>query len=155
MSDTTTTEINTEDQTNIETPGDNPGREAAKYRRQLRDVEAERDTLGATLTDARNAILKATLTGYSVQVDTGKGYQSTVTLAPTAIDDLALDHAELFEGATINTTRLAEIITELGTTRPHLFGHGPRAGIARREGNTATPSPRRDGWAEAFAPDGA
>ncbi len=43
------------DETPGQDPADKPGREAAKYRRQLREVEAERDELRATLDHVQHA----------------------------------------------------------------------------------------------------
>lgn len=52
----------------------NPNREAAKYRRQLRDVEAERDALAGQLTELRRQVLQDKLTGSRV---TMKGLEAT------------------------------------------------------------------------------
>lgn len=95
--------------------------EAAKYRRQLRDTEAERDTLRESLRAARGELLRAALDGYQV---------GNTTFNMDALPDAGLDTDALFtpEG-TLNSDALTEHMTELATSKPYMFSPPERTYI--------------------------
>jgi hypothetical protein len=86
-----------EDETKaVEADDTKSGSEAAKYRRRLRDTEAERDTLTGKLTEAREALLEAKLGKGRVKAEALKaaGHDVDSLIANNgSIDDAKLQFA--------------------------------------------------------------
>ncbi|ULE32175.1 hypothetical protein [Mycobacterium sp. IDR2000157661] len=102
--------------------GDGPGREAAKYRRRLRDVEAERDTLKATVAALQRAEVAR------LAADAG--------LRPAALWASGPELADLLgEDGTVNADAVAAAVAvareQLGIPKPR-----PRGNVVRGEGRT-------------------
>lgn len=71
--------------------GSKPAREAAKYRRQLRDVEAERDTLKQEFAQARGKLLEQALDQRFLSVLTLSGHDSSTLFTDAGeLDEEAL-----------------------------------------------------------------
>lgn len=104
-----------------EIPEPTRNNEAAKYRRQLRDTETERDTLRDSLRAARTELLRSALDGYQV---------ANTTFNLDALSDAGLDTDALFtpEG-TLNQDALTETMTELATAKPYMFSPPERTYI--------------------------
>lgn len=94
-------------------------REAAKYRRQARDAEAERDALAAQLTSAREQLLQQTL---SNGIDTPSGARRSL-LSPSDLTSIGgIDSAELWaEDGKLDIERVGQALDELHAQRPELF----------------------------------
>lgn len=90
--------------------------EAAKYRRQLRDVEAERDQIASELNQARQMILGRHLNEHTIRGEDGEMLQ----LHPKALEELTLT-ADLFDGLDLNSEAVADFFTQLYTERPYIF----------------------------------
>jgi len=129
-------------------------REAAGYRRQLRAVEAERDTLTGQLTATRRALAEQALTA-GVDIDGRK-------MRPTVIGDLfdlaGLDIASLYgDDGTFNTDALTEAARGLHATRPALFETIAQRGLigpyVPPEGDAPTGTLGTPTWADAFKPE--
>lgn len=142
-----TPQANDADQTPDEQPEETPeqpepaedskaGREAAKYRRQAREAEAERDALAEQLTAARDEIVRQRL-AQPVQIEVlnadgtrkanfgAEGHQRNVMLNHP--DDLFrftdLTPADLFtEDGRLDNERLTAAVAELHQSRPELCG---------------------------------
>ena len=123
----------TPDTDDTETTG-NPNKEAAKYRRQLRDVEAERDALTGQVEAMQRAMIESEVAR--------AGYK------PAAFWSRDENTADQFftDDGTLDTDALSEAITttarELGLTN----GRGP---VAPREGGTSRPRATKS-WDSAF-----
>lgn len=121
-----------------ETPDEDPrgNREAAKYRKQLRETETERDDLRAALTAARLAVLS--------------GHKSASQIAPTALAEAFTDPNAMFSpDGTVNSDAIAAHLQQLRAEKPHMFA--PARMIVPSEGNSPS-SHAGDGWAGAFGP---
>lgn len=71
------TTIEATDDDTSDDAGDKPGREAAKYRKRLRETEAERDVLAAQLLELRQGVIDdiATKAGVDPKLLTANGYE--------------------------------------------------------------------------------
>lgn len=99
---------------------ENGNREAAKYRRQLRDVEAERDKLNESLRAAQNTILEAALARFEVQIPTEDPHAFRYKIFNSAaVRDLDLHH--VFDDGVINRERVNAALAELTETKPYMF----------------------------------
>lgn len=118
-------------------------REAAKYRKQLRDAESQLATVQERLTAARAEILRAALTGH--QVD-GK------TFKVDALDDAGLDVETLFdESGKLNGDAVAQAMAGLAEARPYMFDAQPRLYIPG-EGKIPRDQNTTPNWEDAFSP---
>lgn len=131
--DTTLEEAGTVDDTDQDTAG-NPNKEAAKYRRQLRDVEAERDTLTARIETMQRHMIEG-----EVQ---RAGYKPAAFWSR----DANTPHQFFTDDGTLNTDQLAEAITTTARELGLPNGRGP---VAPREGGTSRPRPAKS-WDSAF-----
>lgn len=86
---------------NITIEENSPNAEAAKYRRQLREVEAERDTLAERLT----------------------------TLQRTEVERLAADHIAVGSSLWLTGTELADLLNDDGTVNPDAVKTAAKAAI--------------------------
>lgn len=153
---TDTTEPTTPDaETPAETPQEtdqatNSNREAAKYRKQLREAESERDAAHALIADARRELLAAKLPQVEHVIGEGNSTCRVGHLRPEALDDAGIELDALFDGMSINEDKLRAELTRVYETKPYLF-IPPRMHVPNIEkspdmslyGNTFT---------EAFAP---
>lgn len=128
------------------TDGQDAGnREAAKYRRQLRDTEAQRDELSASLTQARTELLRAAVAEYKI----GNSRFNTA-----ALEDAGLDVNAIFTEGRINTEALDTQMTALHETKPYMFTEPKHGNIAPREGGTVRNAGKTStGWQTAFSPE--
>ena len=104
--------------------GSKAGREAAKYRRQLREVEAERDGLRGQIAAARDALLAETLS-QKIGIGTDPRYPKDVKL--DVWDDLfsvgGIDKAAMFDGdGNLDREALTTALRVTHESRPNLFG---------------------------------
>lgn len=132
----------TQEPPTTETPDDNskPGREAAKYRRQLRDTETERDTLRESLRTARSEILRAHLTGHAIG---GKQFNLD------ALQDAGIDTDEIFtNGGTLDPEAFETLMSGLLEHKPYMFTELPKI---RAGAESAAFVPQAD-FDTAFAP---
>ena len=118
-----------------------PGREAARYRRQLREAETERDGLRTQLDALRRAEVDRLVTD--------------AKLKPAAVWAAGIDLASLLAAdGTVDPAKVAQAVT---TTR-EVFGIAPLrvAPSAYGQGNVGVPvgSGAEKGWQGAFAPRG-
>ncbi|KUF06767.1 hypothetical protein [Leucobacter sp. G161] len=137
----TTTEATLEPPT-TETPDDTskPGREAAKYRRQLRDTETERDTLKNSLHAARTELLRAHLTAHAIG---GKQFNLD------ALQDAGIDTEEIFtNGGTLDPEAFETLMSGLLEHKPYMFTELPKI---RAGAESAAFVPQAD-FDTAFAP---
>ena len=102
--------------------GDGPGREAAKYRRRLRDAEAERDALKATVESLQRAEVDRLATGADLRP--AALWASGPELADLLADDGTVDQVKV--AAAISAAR-----ETLGIPNP-----SPRGNVVRREGRS-------------------
>jgi hypothetical protein len=114
----TTVELPTEDEPEaapdtLEEPTTG-NREAAKYRRQAREAETERDVFREQLTTARAEILRNTVE--TMRVD------RTQKLNPAAFDDAITEADQYFtpDGG-LDKTLLSGHLAAMHTTKPHWF----------------------------------
>ncbi|HPY26005.1 MAG TPA: hypothetical protein PLK19_16980 [Mycobacterium sp.] len=142
MSDAETTEATepAEATAEAEQPDDtteqeSPNSEAAKYRKRLREAEAERDTLAQRLEAVQRQQVEALLGGVKPE-------------ALWAVTELA---ALLTEDGSIDADKVTAAIDaareKFGITKPSKGNHVP--GI----GNRPTIAPAVDKWKEAFTPN--
>lgn len=118
-----------EDATQAPEADDEPrgaGREAAKYRTRLREVEAERDTLTEQLGTMRTAVLEQHLAGditITVERD-GRTFERSVRLAhPEDATTLGgIDPAAVWtEDGRLDVKNISAAIGKLHANRPDLF----------------------------------
>lgn len=116
---------------------DNPGREAARYRRQLRDTEAERDTLTAQVDAMRRAEVER-IAASTVQ------NPRALWSAGTEVDDLLTAEGTVDPDKVKNATIAAAEL--LGLARPRPGNHVPK------EGSNPRPPSSSSSWEGAFKP---
>lgn len=120
------------------------GREAAKYRRQLRDTEQQLEAAQAALTAARGQILRTALTGHKIDRD---------TFNVDALEDSGLDPAELFnEDGALDQDAVDTAMQQLHETKPYLFTPPTRLVIPNEGMSPEQQSPAKT-WQDAFAPE--
>lgn len=123
--------------------GGQSNREAAKYRRQLRETEQKLESVTAALTIARGELLRSNLSDYRV----GK-----LTFNVDAFADAGLDVDALFgEDGQIATEAVDAAMTGLLESRPYMFTE-PQRLIVPNEGNIPDNSKFGDAWKDAFKP---
>lgn len=137
----TAAEVTTPDPAEIETADDDgkPGREAAKYRRQLREAEAERDELRTQLEALRRAEVDRLVTDAKVK-------PAAVWAVGTELGNL------LAEDGTVDP---AKVSAAVAAAREALgISPIPAAAPAHLQGRVGVPVPMTagQGWANAFAP---
>ena len=116
-------------------------REAAKYRRQLRDAETQLETIQAALTAARGELLENAVTGYKVGRD---------TFNIIALNDAGLDPNALFDDrGKLNMAAVAESMQSLAVSHPYMFTAEQRLHIPN-EGKSPSGSTSVDAWQGAF-----
>lgn len=122
--------------------GNNPNREAAKYRRQLRDVEAERDQLTEQLTAARQQILDNAALNWK----NGAG-----SIYPEALDQAGLKPEQFFtETGHLDQEALDQHMSALKQKYGHMF---QRPGlVVPNEGRSPSSTDFGNAWEEAFKP---
>ncbi|WP_133054976.1 hypothetical protein [Mycolicibacter nonchromogenicus] len=81
-------EVGGETSGSVEPEVSNPNKEAAAYRRRLRDTEAERDQLASRLADAQRAIVTSTV---AQRLQDPADFWSTTELADVLGDDGGVD----------------------------------------------------------------
>lgn len=112
--------------------GDGPGREAAKYRRRLRDVEAERDTLKATVESLQRAEVDRLAT------DAG--------LRPAALWANGAEVGELLgDDGTVDQGKVAAAISAARETLGIAPPPPPRGNVVKKEGRSLGRPPRPSG----------
>lgn len=119
------------------------GREAARYRRQLRDTEAERDSLRAE----RDALRR----GHIEQLAQAAGATRGADVAD--VTDIA---TLLGEDGRVDPERVAARVAELRAERPHWFAPPPRTRQRQvrqvsEDGTNEAPAP---GWSQLMSPKG-
>ncbi|MFL0411073.1 hypothetical protein ACH0AH_07840 [Microbacterium paludicola] len=130
-------------------------REAAKYRKQLRDVEAERDALHEQVASARTALVDTALAGdIPITVEYKNGATATGSARLKNPEDLfnlgGISRDDLFDAAgNFQPAKLSEAVGQLKRDRPELFK--PFGPIIPNEGKTPG-NVRTDGWQSAFSP---
>ena len=117
-----------------------PNREAAKYRRQLRDVEAERDALADTVKTLRTAAAEAVL--------------SDILAKPSALWLAGHDVAEFYgEDGALDVDALREAaqaaVKDLGIAGYKRFQGSADSGARGNSGTAPTPT-----WADVFSNPG-
>lgn len=141
----TDTEAPTQPEPDVETgaeaaEGGKPEREAARYRRQLREVEAERDGLRATLAALQTSYVEQVLKSPIRFPDTpleggGRRRGNVIELRnPTDLATIGgVEHADLFTGGLLDQDKLLEAVGALYEARPELFKfhHQPIPSIGR------------------------
>lgn len=111
--------------------GDGPGREAAKYRRRLRDVEAERDTLKAAVAALQRAEVDRLATADDLRP--AALWASGPELADLLTDDGTVDAAKV-------SAAIAAARDQLGIPSPP-----PRGNVVKGEGRSLGRPPRPSG----------
>lgn len=122
-------------------------KEAAKYRRQLRETEAERDALREHLSTARGGMLTTLVDGLRVK--------SSQQLHPTAHAEVFTDPNAYFnDDGTVNEAAVTAKLEETYESHPHYFHRNlTGTGIIPNVGGTPDlPKVSRDSFKEAFAP---
>jgi len=128
-----------------ETPTDSEGtptdpkaaREAARYRRQLRAAESERDALAEQVTALRRAAVEDRVKSHRITPD--GFWASGVELETLLDDDGQLDDEKIKTAAEAAAEKLG--LERIGTRGPHV----------PKEGRTTTPRPTPS-WEAAFGP---
>lgn len=146
---TTPTDAPTEPE---EPQGDPRNREAAKYRKQLREVEAERDAAVALVEPARRDLLAAALLKIEHVEGPPEARARRGNLRPEAIEDAGIDVASMFDGMALNTDKVRDELKRVYDTKPYLFV-APRMiipNIAKTPDNNSYGS----GFESAFSPRG-
>lgn len=125
---------------------DRGNKEAARYRTKLREAEAERDGLRASLTQARTELMRAAVTGYKI----GNARFNT-----DALDDAGLDADAIFASGKLDPEVLSAQMTALHESKPYMFAEPKQGNIAPREGATVRDAGSRATaeWRAAFAPE--
>lgn len=118
-----------------DTPAE-PDKEAAKFRRKLRETEKERDTLAARVEALQRAQAETLLTASGVK--------------PQAVWAVAELGDVLAEDGTIDTDKLDKAVAtareKFGIAKP------AKGNLVRGVGNQPAGRPRLDAWREAFTP---
>lgn len=143
------------EQTVEEPQQERPEREAAKYRRQLREAEGERDTLRSSLAATQTALVTSLL-AHEVRLPdqtdgnfTAKGNLVTLRNADDLFTLGGVTAEELFVDGALDTEKLHTTLADLSTRRPELFkfGHHP----IPSQGDTPADKPKNLGsWADAL-----
>lgn len=141
QTDATAAEVTQPDPAEIETADDDskPGREAAKYRRQLREAEAERDELRTQLGALRRAEVDRLVTDAKLK-------PAAVWAAGTELGNLL---------AADGTVDPAKVAAAVAATRETLgISPVPAAPSAHGQGKVGEPvgMGAGQGWQDAFAP---
>lgn len=139
-------DVLTEDESQ-EKPQEGGNREAAKYRRQAREAQAELESVRAQLAAAQSTVLQ----NAAVQIRLDKG----ATLRPDAVQEL--DHAGMVtDEGSLNQEALQEQLERLHQERPYLFERpqGPSSSAIGRVNSAAHLGERADSFEAAFAPKG-
>ena len=131
-------------------------KEAAKYRRQLREAEAERDAAQTLIADARRQLLMSKLpTVEHAETTTDlAGNTSTAhhgTLRAEALGDSGIDINDVFDGMTVNEDKLRSELAKIYEEKPYLFV-APRM-IVPNEGTGNDSLNARRGFTAAFSPE--
>lgn len=112
--------------------GDGPGREAAKYRRRLRDVEAERDALKATVESLQRAEVDRLAAG--------------ADLRPAALWASGPELADLLgDDGTVDQGKVAAAIAAARETLGIAPPPPPRGNFVKKEGATLRRPPKPSG----------
>ncbi|GAB2973612.1 hypothetical protein [Frigoribacterium salinisoli] len=100
----------------------NPSSEAAHYRRQLREAEAERDALTGQLALSRRQVVETLLANAQDLRATGEGDEVRTLHNPEDLwGVLGVDVADLFDDeGNLDRAALAEQLTQATTTREYL-----------------------------------
>lgn len=125
-------------------------REAAKYRRQLREAEAERDAAVALIEPARRELLAAALLKIEHVEGPPESRAILGNLRPEAIDDAGIDVASVFDGMTLNTDKVRAELKRVYDAKPYLFA-APRM-IIPNIAKTPDNNKYDNGFTAAFAP---
>lgn len=127
-------------------PTDNAGEaqetgnaEAARYRRRLRDAEAERDQLAAELEDLKGSIAEQK----SQRVRGAVSEALSQHLSPEAVQTLV---ETIDEGSFTNSD--GEVDTEAVSAYAHQFRRIDRRGWSAGPGDRSGPNARSGGWAD-------
>lgn len=118
-----------------ESSEDNPNREAAKYRTRLRDTEAERDKLAATLTALQRSAVESIAAAQGVTAD-------ALWAAGNELDNLLGEDGQ--PDADAITTAVVTTRDKLGITARRASAKGLQSGTMRQQ-------PPANRWREAFA----
>lgn len=115
---------------------DSTNREAAKYRRKLRDTEHQRDALASTLTQLQRSRVEAVAASHGV--------------TPTALWAAGTELADLLdEDGNPDTDRIQTAVQHCY----ELLGITPKeVGIAGLHSGVMRPPPAADRWRDAFTP---
>ena len=118
---------------------DNGNKEAAKYRRRLRETEAERDTLKARLDVLqRNEVQRLVADRFADPADIWR-------------DGATLEHL-IDDDGNIDPTRVNDLATTLLDAHKH-WGKTRQSGTrAFQSGASVTTAPRQDSFTQAFKP---
>jgi hypothetical protein len=128
-------------------------REAAKYRRQLRDVEAERDRLISERDAARRTILEAHLQNYRLKFENPDGSTQEHSFNAGAASEVPLDVFD--DSGKLDGEKLQNVMRTLQEEKPYLFKHEVTRGIpipdamAKKFNDAIKP---RDNFEKAFSP---
>lgn len=131
-------------------------REAAKWRRQLRDAEAERDAARDLVAKARAVLLAQAAEAMELDADPRPGEtrrRPLGRLQPGALADTGIDPADLFDGMELDRDKLRDRLAEAAAVKPYLFDDPRRRGnVAPTEGAPKVTGTAGSDWAAAFGP---
>lgn len=139
-------------------------REAAKYRRQLRDVEVERDELRGALEAARREIVSSAMRSVAVSRwsagELGRTDADTVPIKAQSIAETALaeaipqDIGEMFVNGALDQEKIADYVFQTYADRPHLFtpSRGNAPVVPAMGGTTFSRESAGGDFASAFRP---
>lgn len=132
-----------------------PAREAARYRRQLREVEAERDGLREMLTVARRAAVEREAAS---PIELERHVWVRLTHPSDAFTLAGLDPVRVHaEDGTLDKAAVGDALRALHAERPDLFSparnpNGAVGPIVPTQGDTPEDGVIRQGFASAFGP---
>lgn len=138
------------------------GREAARYRTKLREVEAERDSLTEALSSARKELIQGAIQEFRVRARVagnglGVSYGNYGVASTAVADAMPADVDSFFPEGTLDQSALDAHITGLYESRPHLFERAfDRNGLvveSQRGGEWSNPPAGKKGFESAFSPN--
>lgn len=133
----------------VETPAndggdtDSRGREAAKYRRRLRDTEAERDALKDQLTTMRRQAVDQAVAEHGRGVTSAAMWAAGVEVDELIGDDGSIDTTKVLDAIESTRTTLGIASMPAG---PSSDGQGNTGVLIHQPGSAS-------GWVDAFSPE--
>lgn len=115
---------------------EDPGKEAAKYRRRLREAEAARDDLAVKVEALQRQHVAQLLEGHGVKPE---ALFATVELSDVLATDGTVDSGKVAKA-------VASARERFGISPP------PKGNLVKGVGNQPSGAPRVDAWKQAFTP---